>query len=333
VTRTPLGYDVDDLPPERQGRPDAEASKYASAARGDAEASSTRGGGARDMARPRWLVRMIERWTGINAVRYWHDRHEGTLELLVQFQGEAKKQIEAGAGTLNQLTTAYKQQSAELTKTRVQLTVERNISSMLRNLIFEIGEQAAKNKEVAPRTMLGVFETICTEAIALADEWIKTGAADAAEIANVRATLANRLLSDPKPSKGPFADTLKTERKRDGRAGDTSERPRPDQLHRYEYDLFVANQFAPVNQGESCNLCHKPIRDPIHLDVHVKTSGTITVEKRPEDTPPQTLPAARHFFQRIINDDVCTKMLDFVGMIYCGRKEEDPIHIKPSEVA
>jgi hypothetical protein len=231
----------------------------------------------------KWLVRWIERITGIDAVSYWKDRHEATLELLRTHVEGANKQIAQDEQVIRAQTEEMNKLRERTIKAEVGLKVEQNTRKMLQNLIAEIGAHAARNIDVAPKTMLAVIHASCVEATQLAESWVATGVVDAAEIVNIRATMANRLLPDPKPG---AINVLDTQRKRDGRAGDTTVRPRPDQLHRYEYNLFKTSNAG----GMSCNLCGKPMADPIHLDV--KTSGSITAEKRPDDTPPQTLPPA-----------------------------------------
>jgi hypothetical protein len=226
-----------------------------------------------------WLLRWIERVTGIDAVKYWRERHDHTLELLRVHVEGANKQIALDEQVIRAQTEEMNKLRERTIKAEVGLKVEQNTRKMLQNLVAEIGAHAARNIDVAPKTMLAVIHASCVEATNLAESWIATGVVDAAEIVNIRASMANRLLPDPKPG---TINALDTQRQRTGRAGDTTVRPAPTSPHIFEYP------FASPDSGH-CQVCGQPIDDPIHT----KTAGSgWRAEKRPDDTPPQTLPPA-----------------------------------------
>ncbi len=214
----------------------------------------------------RWLL-------GLDAVTYWEGRSRKHAELTTELQAELRRKERAHS---QRLADGYKENqrllevmrgvdrrnkslSQEIASLRRTLMLEQTARGLYEQVLTEAGEQIEKNKTVAPATTLGVLKAVFAEALATVIEWRETGVTDPAEVINTRAKLANAML--PEPDRSKDRPGIRTERKRDGRVGDTTVEANPLRLHYFDYGLTEAATLTGVCQLKGCG---KAIGDPIH---------------------------------------------------------------------
>lgn len=243
------------------------------------------------------IFRFVRWLAGFDVADYWRRQAQAEararrtdLELLTTSRDQVTNWWNDALKRVASLETELRRSRAETAQLRTQLNLEAGIRTLYEQVVIEAGEQIVKNTEMAPKTLLGVFRHVFAMAVATATEWREEGAPEQAEITNLRATMNSALLPEPdsktqpictcghpfndhppigRPSGRPCVSCkcdeyrshrgIVTERKRDGRVGDSTRAARADREHLFDYGPTLS---------ANCNLCGRRFEHGVHRPSH-----------------------------------------------------------------
>lgn len=194
----------------------------------------------------------------------------------------------------------------DVSRLTAELQMEAALRSLYEQVVIEAGEQIIKNNGTTPKTILGVLRQVFVAAVATATEWREAGQPEPGEVLNLRAGLATKLLPDPDQSGDRGG--LVTERKRDGRVGDSGRAPDPAKPHLYQYPVSGTDIHCAVRG------CGKTLTDDLHNPGHPKW-----VAEREANLLAHIMPGYHrwHTFEATTHGALCGR---------CGKSVGDMIH-------